>query len=154
MAKQEKKGEKKQLTPEQIKAREAKIKARNEARARVLEFVNANAEELKGLADDILTFVGRPRTARAPRASINNALRTALLESGDKGLTEMDIFKMFKVGRPEMVHRTRVLVLCPNPADRVWVKFFEDQETYRVVGRGATPPKGWEGYVPASKEAL
>jgi hypothetical protein len=63
----------------------------------------------------------------------------------------MDIFKQFRIGRPEMVTKCRILVLCPNPADRVWVKFDEPTETYNVVGTGATPPEGWDGYIPSSK---
>jgi hypothetical protein len=39
--------------------------------------------------------------------------------------------------------------LAPSPDDRVWVKFDEDAEVYRVVGYGSEPPEGWDGYVPA-----
>ena len=71
-----------------------------------------------------------------------------------KGLSEMDIFKMFKIGRPMMAAKVRILVLTANPADRVWVAFDEPNEIYNVVGTGAKPPKDWDGYVPAEKENL
>lgn len=148
--------EKKALTPEEQKARDAKRAARVEAQKRVRAFVAENAEQLGNLASDILMFVGAARTSvRGPaKASVNAAIREALLKAGSKGLSEMDVFKAFKIGRPEMVTKIRILVLCPNPDDRVWVKFSEEDETYRVVGTGAQPPKGWEGYVPSAKESL
>jgi hypothetical protein len=154
MATEKKAVEKVAKTPEQIKAAEAKKLVRVEARKRILTFVSENSEQLGKLANDIRMFVGSERGPRVVKASINQALRTALLEAGQKGLTEMDIFKMFKVGRPEMVTKIRILVLCPNPADRVWVKFNEKSETYVVVGKGAQPPKEWDGYIPSSKETL
>lgn len=145
------------LTPEEEakkKAREEKRAARIAARKRVLAFVKANEDQLGEIAADIRLFAGSERAARAPRASINTALRTALLEAGDRGLTEMEVFKAFKIGRPEMVVKARILVLTANPADRVWVKFDEETETYHVIGTGATPPKNWDGYVPADKTSL
>lgn len=139
------------------KAREARKAERAEAKKRVLQFLADNKDELgDDLIKDVMLFVGKPRAARkgGTRASVNQALRTALLEAGDQGLSEMDVFKMFKIGRPEMVTKIRILVLTPNPDDRVWVKFFEDDEVYRVVGTGPEPPKGWDGYVPSDKESL
>jgi hypothetical protein len=140
-------------TPEQLAAIEAKQKARKEARARVLQFVKDNAESLGPIAQDILAFVGKQPANRVAGSirSINQDLRAACLEAGDKGLTEMDIFKMFKIGRPEMVTKIRILVLCPNTEDRVWVKFNEATETYHIVGTGTNPPADWDGYVPSSK---
>ena len=134
---------------------EQKEKAKAEkvaAKARILAFVKENAKELgEQLIADFNMFVKPAAAARGPRMSksINSELRDAFLEK--KSLTEMDIFKQFKIGRPEMTTKIRILVLCPNPADRVWVKFDEAAETYSVVGVGEQPPKDWDGYIPASK---
>lgn len=140
-------------TPEQIQAAKEKAEKRNEARKRVLNFLSDNAEQLGSIADDIRMFVGKAAVARTKTSvrSVNTDLRDAFLEAGDAGLTEMDIFKRFRIGRPEMVTKIRILVLCPNPADRVWVKFDEPTETYHVVGLGENPPEGWDGYIPSSK---
>lgn len=158
MAKNEKPAEKtaKVVDPEKAKKAEAKKAARKQARERIVKFLADNADQLGGLVDDVKLFIG---SGKAPgsglkRSSVNVELRQALLDAGDKGLTEMDVFKTFRIGRPEMVTKIRILVLCPNPADRVWVKFDEASETYKVVGKGANPPKGWDGYVPAAKESL
>ena len=144
-------------TDEQIKAAEIKKAERLEARKRVLEFVSANAEQLDTVAADILLFVGKVHRARAPRTSINSALRTALLEAGEKGLSEMDVFKMFKIGRPEMSIKSRLFVQV-EPKDRVWFRFYETADgadgTYKVMSTGPKPPKGWEGHIPADKEDL
>ena len=132
-----------------------RVKIKMDTRARVITFIEANKDELgDALILDIMFFVGVARAARAPRASINVALRIAFLEAGDKGLTEMEIFKAFKIGRPEMVVKIRIMVLTPNPADRVWVEFDEPNETYHVIGKGVKPPKGWTGYIPANKASL
>lgn len=150
-------------TPEQIakeKANAEKRQAHTDARKRIEEYLSQfdlTKPEEKQLVDDIRLFIGKgggQRTARVSTKSVNSAIRDAFLAAGDKGLTEMDIFKAFKIGRPEMVTKIRILVLCPNPDDRVWVKFDEEKETYFVVGKGAEPPKGWDGYVPAEKSDL
>jgi hypothetical protein len=144
------------VDPEQAKKSDAKKAARKAARERIVKFLADNADQLGGLVDDVKLFIGSGKAPGAglKRSSVNSELREALLSSGDKGLTEMDIFKAFRIGRPEMVTKIRVLVLCPNPADRVWVRFDEASEVYKVVGKGANPPKSWDGYVPATKESL
>lgn len=142
---------KNQFVDEADDKKEAAKKAKVEAKARILAFVKENAGELgPQLVADFNMFVKLTST-KGPRMSksINSELRDAFVEK--KSLTEMDIFKQFKIGRPEMTTKIRILVLCPNPADRVWVKFDEASETYNVEGLGENPPKDWEGYVPASK---
>lgn len=129
---------------------QARKAARTEAKARIVTFLKDNAEQLGSLKADIELFIGKgTRQAKAAVRSVNAELRDAFLAKGS--LTEMDIFKQFRIGRPEMVTKMRILVLCPNPDDRVWVKFDEKTETYNVVGTGAEPPAGWDGYVPSSK---
>jgi len=132
-----------------------KAKAKKEAKLRVLQFVKDNADSLKGIADDIRSLIGTGATrASVGVKGINSDLRDAFLTAGDKGLTEMDIFKAFHIGRPEMVTKIRILVLCPNVADRVWVKFNEQTETYHVVGTGAKAPADWTGYNPDNTKVL
>jgi len=143
--------EKKPLDPKA----QARIDARKKAKANVLQFIKDNATNLGTITDDIKLLIGTGAT-RAVGAvkSINSDLRDTLLadyKGAKVGLSEMDIFKSFKIGRPEMVTKIRILVLCPNPADRVWVKFDEVKEVYNVVGLGATPPTGWDGYIPSDK---
>lgn len=152
MAKEETKVE----SADKAKAREALKVARRAARQRVLKFLSENANELGDMVKDIRMFVGGGGVRKASTSNVNIAIRSAFLEAqkAGKGLTEMDLFKAFKVGRPEMVTKTRILVLCKDPADRVWVKFDEAKETYFVVGLGANPPKDWDGYVPSEKAQL
>jgi len=132
---------------------EAKKIARKEARTRIVTFLNDNKDQLGTIADDVRLFIGGGGHRVGVTKSVNNDIRIAFLKAhGEgKGLTELDLFKQFKVGRPEMVTKCRILVLCPNPADRVWVKFDETTETYTVVGLGENPPVGWTGYVPSAK---
>jgi hypothetical protein len=143
------------LTPEEVekqKALEAKRNARKAARQRVFEALKKIADPK--LTADVMLFVGKERVPGTGIKSVNADLRDALLKAGTEGLSEMDVFRSFKIGRPEMVTKVRILVLTPNPDDRVWVKFDESKERYFVVGKGAEPPKGWTGYVPGKKEQL
>ena len=132
---------------------EAKYKAiHDEARVRIKAFLKDNAEQLGGLKADIELFLGKGGVRKASSGgfrSVNSELRDAFIEK--KSLTEMDIFKAFRIGRPEMVGKIRILTLTPNHADRVWVKFDEATETYNVMGLGTNPPAGWTGYIPASR---
>lgn len=141
----------KELTPEQKAKLEERKKNRTEAKNRIKAFLKDNATTLGGLVKDIELFIGTGTGAVRANVvrSVNSDLRSAFLEK--KSLSEMDIFKLFKIGRPEMVTKIRILVLCPNPADRVWVKFDETKEVYNVIGTGANPPQGWCGYVPSTK---
>jgi|WetSurMetagenome_2_1015567.scaffolds.fasta_scaffold566172_2 hypothetical protein len=140
-------------------AQEAAKKAKLEARKRVIAFLSDNKDKLGSIKADIELLIGKGGSSAAPRTgtrTVNSELRDAFLKAytEGKGLTEMDVFKAFKVGRPEMVTKIRILVLCPNPDDRVWVKFDEATETYNVVGLGKNPPTGWDGYIPSEKSAL
>lgn len=134
----------------QLKLRKA------EARKKVLQFVKDNEKDLGALASDIRLLAGggsgQPRVPGVTR-SINADLRAAFLEAykAGKSISEMDVFMTFHIGRPEMVNKARALVLCPNPADRVWIKFDEVAEVYNVVGLGAEPPTGFDGYIPEAK---
>lgn len=132
--------------------KDARKKARKEAKARVLTFLAQNEAKLGPIAKDIATLVGKGGVRVT--SSIGSALRDALLTAGPTGLPELTIYKQFKIGRPEMQGKIRKFIRAANPADRVWVHFDEAKEAYFVVGQGATPPKGWDGYLPSAKEEL
>jgi len=138
---------------DEVDSKQDEAKAeKNAAKARILEFIKENADQMgEQLVADFHKFVKPTATRSGPRMSksINSELRDAFLAK--RSLTEMDVFKQFKIGRPEMTTKIRILVLCPDPKDRVWVKFDEATETYNVVGTGEKPPADWDGYIPASK---
>jgi hypothetical protein len=140
---------------EEKKARKA---ARNEvkkaARLRIREY--ANDLEAGDLKSDLLLIVGGGRTStkrRGPsRKAVADALRNAFLER--ESLTEMEIFKEFKLGRPEMLNRIRSFIKVKDAEDRVWITFDEDAETYNLVETGPNPPEGWDGYLPNDEELI
>ena len=140
---------------EKIAAYKVKMKklqeARKGARGRIMTFLADNAETLGALKGDIELFIGKGG-ARAGVPGANFELRDALVAAGDKGISEMDIFKKYHVGRNEMKVKIRIFLLTPNPADRVWVTFDESKEIYKVVGKGEKAPAGWDGYVPTAKK--
>jgi hypothetical protein len=134
------------------------VEAKKIARTAVLEYLSQfdqTKSDEKQLVDNIMLFIGRPgRTisARGPVMSPTGALRDMLIAAGTKGVAEIEIYKAFKIGRPEMTIKCRVLVQrAKTPADRVWVTFDAATETYKVAGHGPSAPKGWAGYVPGEE---
>jgi hypothetical protein len=138
-----------------IDAYKAKVKklqeARKAARGRIVTFLNENADQLGALKADIELFIGKGG-ARVGVPGANFELRDALIAAGAKGMSELDIFKKYHVGRNEMKVKIRIFLLTPNPVDRVWVTFDEASETYKVVGAGEKAPAGWTGYDPSAKK--
>jgi hypothetical protein len=145
-----------EATPEKVvdPKVEAKKEARKAAKVRVREFIKSITDNDELKADLILLVGSGTRAGRGPVRSINNVLKEAIVAAGEDGLTEMDIFKQFKIGRPEMTTKIRIFLKTPNVDDRVWVSFNEEDETYRVVGTGANAPEGWDGFVPADENVL
>jgi len=146
-----------ELTVEEIATKKEKAEKtrllRNEAKTRLRDFAKT-LEDDDALKPDILLLVGTAARARTGRAtvSVNQVLRDLFLEKGE--ISEMEIFHNFKIGRPEMSIKTRIFVKVPDPADRIWIVFDEEEEVYRLVAKGAKAPKGWEGYVPADENIL
>jgi len=135
-------------------AKEAKKKAYQDAKSRVRDYIKTLSSDDLLKADLVLLVGTGQRASRGPVSSINTVLRDAIIASGDEGLSEMDIFKQFKIGRPEMTTKIRIFVKTPNPDDRVWVNFDESTEIYKVVGLGKDAPEGWDGFVPADENIL
>jgi ligand-binding sensor domain-containing protein len=105
------------------------------------------------LKADLLLVVGVGRVGRKSTvASMNMQIKDALIEAGEQGLTEMDIFKQFKIGRPEMNRKVRLFLKVADPDSRVWVSFKDG--VYRVEALGANPPEEWGGYLPSDVEQL
>ncbi len=143
--------EEKPKNPKKVARQAAKTKARTLITEYLTQFDVTKPDE-KALIDAIRLFIGGGQ--RMVTRSINAALRDAFIAAGDKGLTELEVFKQFKIGRPEMGTKIRVLLKHLNPEDRIWIRFDEEHETYRAVGRGKTPPKGWTGFNPDAEPAL
>lgn len=146
-----------ELTPEEIAAKKEKVEQarllRKEAKTRLRDFAKTLDDD-DDLKPDILLLVGTAARARTGRAtvSVNQVLRDIFLEKGE--ISEMEIFKNFKIGRPEMSIKTRIFVKVPNPEDRIWIVFDEEEEVYHMVAKGAKAPKNWDGYVPADEDLL
>ena len=84
---------------------------------------------------------------------LNSKLRTGFIEN--KELSEMDIFKAYKIGRPEVHGHIRQFIKnVKNPDDRIWVSFNEKTEVYSLIGTGAEAPEDWDGYEPAKENVI
>ena len=144
--------EKKELTPEQIEAREAKKVERNEAKTLIRSFAKECEDDALKKALLLIVGSGTRKSGGSTRVNVNALIREAFIE--EKEISEMDLFMKFKVGRPEMTTKIRIMLKTPNIEDRVWVKFYDDEEVYRVEGIGAEAPEGWDGFTPVDEEIL
>jgi len=135
--------------------KEAKKEVRNEAKKFVHEFMKAELDTDANLYKALKLLIGdgtRRAGNRVARASVNAALRQEFLDNDV--LSEMDIFKKFHIGRPEMVTKIRIFILEKNPEDRIWIKFYPDTEEYKLEGTGVESPANWDGYLPADTKIL
>jgi hypothetical protein len=152
------------LTEEQKKANKAKANKawadrRKEAKPRVVQFLRDNKETLGPIYDDLSLLVAaamrdpsKSIKAKTPgEPSINEQLR-AMLEAGP--VSEMDIFKKFRLGEYEMRVRTRGFILAKDLTQRIWVKYNPDTGEYFIAGKGEAAPEGWDGYLPPEKAEL
>lgn len=154
--------EKKGMSDETKKKLAARLVARNDAKARVLAFLGdkENAEQLGSLVGDIKMFLGgssRSRSSKGgPALSPTKAIGEMIVAAGKKGVAEIDIYKAFHIGRPEMNIKRRVLVQAPKEAkDRVYITLsFPNGEAedglWTCVGQG-TEPKDWDGWKPGAE---
>ncbi len=143
----------KEVDPEVIAKREAARTARNEARARLREFAKGLPDD-DSMKTDVLLIVGSGVRAGGGQRGVNFDMQIRDLFLEKKELHEMEIFKNFHIGRPQMTNKIRIFLKVPNPEDRIWVVFNKEDETYKIVGKGANPPKGWEGFIPADENIL
>lgn len=136
-----------QKKAEAAKKRAETLKIKKEAKERVRKFAEGVKDEQ--LRADLMLLVSasekKPRTANAG-PSVNQQIKDMLIEK--KELSELDIFKNFKIGRPEMNIKRRLFVKDCEPKDRVWFSFDEDKEVYKLVATGEKAPSGWDGYDP------
>jgi len=140
------------LAEKNRKKEEAK-KDRAKAKEIVRKFIGETEDE--DLKKALMLLVGtgkRSGGSRIMKPNTNQLLHDAFIEKGE--LTEMDVFKGFRIGRPEMTTKIRIFLKVANPDDRIWVKFFPDEEIYRLIGTGANPPEGWDGFTPTDVEVL
>jgi hypothetical protein len=154
---------KKVLTPEEQKAQEKKdkkrqsddawLKARNEIKDRLIAYVGKNKDTLGTIGDDILALAGKRTITNKVKTgvvrTINAELKAAFLEK--KTINELDIFRTFHIGRPEMAGKIRAFILAPKAEDKIWIKLDEAKGDYIMVGTGANTPADWDGFLPAPK---
>jgi len=136
-----------------VAKRKATNDAKKEAKEKLTAYLKQNPQFK--LAKELMLLIVTAAKERKPRAeSINETLKKALIEAGEDGLKEMDIFLKFKIGQPEMSIKTRLFVKVKEAKERVWIKFFEDEGVYRVIATGPNMPKDWDGYIPTTEESL
>lgn len=141
--------------PDSVKAAERQKKREERAAAakRILAFLAENTD-LPVLAD-IRLFVKQPGQRGRRKSNVLAQIAEMLATAGANGVSELVLFKQFHVGRKEMASMIRKAIMPEDADARLWIRFDADKEVYSLMGKGAVPPKGWSGFVPAeNRETL
>lgn len=136
-------------------AKKAARKARNEQRkaskAELVKFASTDEfGKLPKAVQAAIKFLAPEKASggRGGVSSVYEAVRTMFPKVGH-AIGELDIFKQTKKGRGEFRKYVRTALKKAEPAKRLWIEFDEAKESWTLRAEGATPPKGWTGYVPA-----
>lgn len=108
----------------------------------VLEAVKALTEKVKGT---------RTITTKNGHITPRGAIAELFINVGDC-VSESDIFNKFRMGRGEMKGAIKLALQKASPADRKWVAFDPDSESYTLLSIGPDAPDSWTGFLPISKE--
>jgi hypothetical protein len=143
-----------EMTPEEKKAeelREQKKKERAEAKERVRKLIEDNKfdEQTKKDLQTLISFK-KGRAGASNKVSKTDVLKKLFREK--KTVSEMEIFKQFKMGIPEMNIQRRLMIQRSTPEDRVWINHDPEKEVWVMVKEGPNPPKDWDGYIPEEQK--
>lgn len=135
----------------ELKAKKDAAKVKRDAARKIVREFLSTCEDV-ALKSAITLFVGSGQRSSGSNG-INNLLYKAFKTNGS--LTEMEVFKQFHIGRPDMKNKIRIFIkFMPTPEDRIWVSFNPETEVYTMDGTGPNPPEGWDGYVIVEEDVL
>ena len=137
-----------QVVNKKSEASKASRQKRRDAIDKLISYVQetTKAEDRPG---DVNAAINR-LTGKA-RTSGTTSKRKVVLDyvRENQPVNELDLFKEFQLGRMEMRSACNDLIKkVDDPSDRVWIGFDPESGTYSIKGEGATPPSGWDGYLP------
>ena len=102
----------------------------------------------------------RPRAPRKSKAGSGKKSREEILLDlfndadnldAEGKIDELGVFSATKLGRAETLSGLKKALDVASPESRVWVSFNSEAGVYTLEGRGANPPAGWKGKLPAPK---
>lgn len=107
------------------------------------KFVDA----LKTVRPSLYGMVGGGRSSGTP---MYKKVVQAIVDKKE-GLSEMDLFKEFKIGRKETIGMLKHNLRQSEAGNRVWINFTPSDGLYKVVGRGSVAPSNYDGYIPVEE---
>lgn len=149
--------EAKKIESEVLKKAKSAVKQeeRDEALKLVLDTIGAVASDDAALMAAVAILKRETRHAMpgigAPRAKSDITLQ--MFPNGKVGdtFTGDQLYALAKLGRGDGRRIIQNAVKgAKTPADRKWIAFDLDSDTYTLAGIGATPPTGWTGYIPVT----
>ncbi len=129
----------------------ARVERWKASQSRIRSWMRTKPDIDPEIFSDLVRVIGLPGTTTRP-SGIKGDVTEALLEKGK--LTELEIFKNWKIGQDSMRAIIRSMIKDPAPKDRVWIELDPKKEEYRIIGRGESPPEGWTGYLPPEEKEL
>ena len=147
--------EAKAITAEILKKAKSAVKQeeRDEALQLVLDTISSVASDDVALmaAVSILKHETRHAGFRTPRAK--DDIVAVMFPAGNVGdtCTGDQLYALRKFGRGDGRRIIQQAVKsAKTPAERKWIYFDLDSDTYTLAAIGANPPDGWTGYIPTT----
>lgn len=138
-------------TDEQKKAarREASQK-RKAAKEAVRQFLQTDECKAlpKGIQAALAVLAPNKKSRGGGGGGSNLKLVQGMFPKVGTSVTELDIFKQTKKGRGEFRKLTRSVLKKADPAERMWITFNEETESWTLVAIGENAPKDWDGIDP------
>ena len=133
-------------TVHEKKIRDKNNKEMREAKHAVIKF--QETKEFKALPEDVQSNIkricGKTRIASATSNPFREQIKGLFPKLGTK-VSELDIFMRTKMGRGEFRKKARELLKKSSSADRMWVEFDEDTESWELLQIGGEAPKKFHG---------
>ena len=89
-------------------------------------------------------------TQKNGKATPRGVIDSLFVKVGDS-VSESNVFAKFRMGRGEMKGAIKISLQKAETADRKWISFDLETETYTLVEIGPNAPAGWTGYLPLAK---
>ena len=109
---------------------------------------DAVAKLPKEVVASMLRLSKAPSVSRAGKGGSKNpfmdAIRGLFTKKGVV-VSEIDVFVATKMGRGEMRAKVRQNLKSAVPAERMWIEFNADTESWKLLSIGEAQPKGWAG---------
>jgi len=138
-----------EVTPEQAqkekKAAEAKAMRESLNKAKTTLFNFISTDSFKDLTEDVQEAIKRLAKKAATKVGKNTmaGFLSGLFPEVGTEVDEFELFKAERIGRAEMRKKVHYALKKAAPAEKMWIKFYEDKEAWVLDAVGPDAPEHW-----------